>query len=397
MEENQRLEDWLSQVCESPKTRDGYLLGWKHFATFCKGRGKDPFALVDDYRAVKYEGERAREIFLEEWQDLLRAFNTWLKPKFAPLTAKNHLSVVKSFLRYWKIPLDVDLPRHACVLYHNRDLKREELKQILTFASARDRVMWLVMAESGMRTDNAVHTKYWQIKEDFEAKRVPMRIMLPSSTLKDHVGDRWTFIGEDGFRELQSYLERRLPLKDDDFVFASEKAGLVKGEQFSDASLSMKFNNLVQKLKIDKSLGIAGKPKEIRLHGLRKFFFNNMKAAKEYRDFWMGHSLGVDAHYISRDVEEHRRLYAEGYKFLRVLNEAGPETVFALYQQIRERDTEIEAMKKQMIEVLEMKDRLAEVENQLYQDRRLFETELGITGQEEKRVKREIRKGKTQA
>ena len=164
------------------------------------------------------------------------SYPAWLKPRFAPLTVKNHLATLKSYFRFWKIPLDVDLPRHACVVYHNRDLRKEEVRQILTFASPRDRVMFLVMAESGMRVETVVYLRYGQIKEDFEAKRVPLKVSLPSSTLKDHVGDRWAFIGEDGFKELAQYLERRLPLKDDDYVFESEKEGRVVGEQFSPAS-----------------------------------------------------------------------------------------------------------------------------------------------------------------
>jgi integrase len=268
---------------------------------------------------------------------------------------KNHLVAVRSFLGFWKIPLDVDLPKHACVIWHNRDLKKEEIKQILTFASARDRVIWLVMAESGMRADTAVNLKYWQIREDFEAKRVPMKSLLPSSVLKDHVGDRWTFLGEDGFRELSDYLQRRMPLEKDDFVFASEREGKVKGEQFSPASISTKFNRIVQKLGIDKSVSIdpttgklrkgeRPKPKQIRLHGLRKFFRNNMRAEKGYLDFWMGHSLGVDAHYISRDPEEHRQRYLQGYKYLR-LYEASPETLSDVYEQMRLKDREIKDLK----------------------------------------------------
>jgi integrase len=362
MELNQRLEDWLSARAESPKTRDSYLFLWENFAEFCRKRGKDPLKLVDDYRAVKYLGEAQREKFLEEWQDLLRAFYSWLKPKFAPLTVKNHLVVVRSFLGFWKIPLDVDLPKHPCVIWHNRDLRKEELKQILTFASARDRVIWLAMAESGMRSDTAVNLKYSEIREDFEAKRVPMKILLPSSLLKDHVGDRWSFIGEDGFRELSDYLQGRLPLQNNDFVFSSEKKGKVKGEQFSPASLSVKFGRIVLKLGIDKSVSIDAttgklrkgerpKPKQIRLHGLRKFFRNNMRAEKGYLDFWMGHGLGVDAHYISRDPEEHRQRYLQGYKFLR-LYEASPETLSDVYQQIRDKDKQIKELQSR-IEKLE--------------------------------------------
>jgi hypothetical protein len=205
------------------------------------------------------------------------------------------------------------------------------------------------MVESGLRVDNAVHLQYWQIKEDFEAKRVPMKIMLSSSSLKDHVGDRWSFVGEDAFNELQKYLQRRLPLGDDDFIFLSEKQGRVKGEQFSAASLSVKFNRIVQKLGIDKTTGAKGKPKQVRLHGLRKYFRNNMRADSAFVSFWMGHSLGVDAHYISRDPEEHRKRYSEGYAQLR-LYESDPTSIISLYSQIRGKDQEIMELRRRIQE-----------------------------------------------
>ena len=171
--------------------------------------------------------------------------------------------------------------------------------------------------------------------------------MLPSSTLKFHVGDRWTFIGEDGFKELSDYLALRLPLKDDDYVFVSEKPERVKGGQFSPASLSVKFNRLVQKLGIAESRGKAAIPKRIRLHSLRKYFRNNHGADSAFIKFWMGHSLGVDAPYISRDPEEHRKRYAKGYKALRVF-EPNPESLTSLYQQVHEKDREIKEIKEQL-------------------------------------------------
>jgi uncharacterized coiled-coil protein SlyX len=175
------------------------------------------------------------------------------------------------------------------------------------------------------------------------------------------VGDRWTFLGEDGFRELQNYLARRLPLNDNDFVFRSEKEGRVKGEQFSAASLSTKFNRLVQKLGIDKSTGQKGRPKQIRLHGLRKYFFNNLKTDQDYRNFWMGHSLSVDAHYISRDVEEHRKRYTEGYPYLR-LYESDP---LSIVNQLHERDEEIATLRGEVVELRDLVNKQTETMQKL--------------------------------
>jgi hypothetical protein len=348
VETNHWVEDWIAARCESKKTVAGYRALLNAFAGFCRQRGRDFYAIVEEWRALKRLSEDDRESFIEDWGDLVRVFNTLIKQKYAPLTVKNYLATIKSFVRFWRIPIDVELPRRACVIYHNRDLTRDNVKQILTFASPRDRVIWLVMAESGMRGDTAVNLKYWQIKEDFEAKRIPMRILLPSSSLKDHVGDRWTFIGEDGFKELSEYLKRRIPLKDDDYVFASEKKGKVVGDQFSVASLSVKFNRLIQKLHMDSPQG--HKPKGIRMHGLRKYFRNNMKADEALRKFWMGHTLGVDAHYIVRDVEVHRKEYAKGYEYLRIF-EPSFVSIAEITEQLRKKDQEIGKLQSQIAQL----------------------------------------------
>ncbi len=56
-----------------------------------------------------------------------------------------------------------------------------------------------------------------------------------------------------------------------------------------------------------------GKPRNVRLYSLRKFFRKCAgHAGQDYVKFWMGHSLGgVDSAYFSRDPEHHRKIYQE--------------------------------------------------------------------------------------
>ena len=86
----------------------------------------------------------------------------------------------------------------------------------------RNRAAWLMLAESGLRPDTVTNIRWWWIREDFQAERMPMRINIPQQFVKDKVGDRWSFIGEDGFRALKEYLKPRLPFQDDDYVFVRE-------------------------------------------------------------------------------------------------------------------------------------------------------------------------------
>jgi integrase len=312
--------------------------------------------VVEDWRQARMQGVAAEQAFLDKWQDLVRGYTTYLKSRYsvrtrsklAPLTQKLFLTVVKSFFHFYKIPVDVDLPRRACTIYHNQDLSKEQLRLILSKATQRDRAIFFVLAESGLRANSVVSLRYWQISEDFEAGKVPMRILTPASTVKDHVGDRWSFCGEDGAKALREYLKPRLPLKAQDYVFASEKPGLMKGEQFTEASISTKFRRITEHLKMERGSPF-GKPGHYRLHGLRKYFFNNLPSPKEFRDFWMGHAIsGSDEFYITRDPEKHRKVYAEGYEHLRILEAAQP---VGFNEELKKRDQELQELREEIKQV----------------------------------------------
>lgn len=250
--ENHWIEDWLSARAESDKTLIEYTRGIAAFQEFCQTRGKSFSQIVESWRAAHYAGAREEQVFLDQWQDLIRSYATYIKPRYAPLSQKVFLTVPKSFFTFWKIPIDVNLPRHPCVLYHNQDLTKDQLRLILSKASQRDRAIFLLMAESGLRANTVVALKYWQIKQDYEKGMVPLRILTPASEIKDHVGDRWSFIGEDGVKTLREYLEPRMPLKDQDYVFATKKPSRVKGEQFTEASLSTIFRRITEQLRMEK-------------------------------------------------------------------------------------------------------------------------------------------------
>ena len=232
--ENHWIQDWLSCRAESPKTKREYSSAIANFSSFCQARGKNFNSIVDDWRTAHYSGARAEQQYLDQWEDLIRGYSTAIKPKYAPLTQKIFLTVPKSFFSYYKIPIGVDLPRRPCVLYHNQDLTKQQLIMILSKASQRDKAIFLMMAESGLRANTIVDIKYWQIKEDYESGTVPLRILTPSATLKDHVGDRWSFIGEDGVRQLKEYLEPRRPLMDQDYIFSSDDLLILLSELIVD-------------------------------------------------------------------------------------------------------------------------------------------------------------------
>lgn len=366
---NHWIEDWLSARAESPKTRTEYMAKIGYFSLFCEARGKRFSQAVEQWRTAHYSGPREEQMFIDEWQDVIRAYATSLK-SHAPLTQKTLLIIPKSFFTFWKIPVDITLPRRACVLYHNQDFTKQQIRLILSKASQRDRAIFLMIAESGLRPNTVVDLRYWQISEDYERGTCPLRIQTPSSALKDHVGDRWSFIGEDGIRALTEYLKPRLPLKAQDYVFVPERPGRVRGEQFTEASLSTIFRRITQHLKMEKG-SPYGKPGHYRMYGLRKYFRNNMRAEPSYREFWMGHGIGVDAHYISRDPEEHRKRYAREYEQLRILEPATPAQLTEIVDKLKQKDSEIQELKTQNQQTT---DRIGKMEELLKTMKLLYKT-----------------------
>jgi hypothetical protein len=351
-----RIEDWLSHV--EPKTRELYKPCWEKFSAFCMARGKDPLRLVDDYREARYQGEREKDRFLDDWKDIIKGYTTMLEAKvdartYAPCTVKNHLVAVKSFLTWWEIPLRVKLPLHTFTIYHNRDITREDIRLIISRATSRERAIYLMMAESGIRGGTALKLKYEHVREDFEKDIIPMRILTPAEILKGHLPGRFTFIGEDAARALREYLKPRLPLRDHDFVFASERPKTMARaghEQITEASISVKFTRTARKLGLEKGAPM-GKPGPIRLHSLRKYFRNNMRVDWGLREFWMGHT-GLDVnHYLKQSVEEHRKEYAKAYEELRILEPSSHTGLKDIQEKLKQKDTEIQELRAQIQEL----------------------------------------------
>ena len=334
---------WLSLVTETEASRKGHLSGIRKFeAWVCEDYGLDVKGIPSCWREAKYSGVVERERYLDQLKDVLKDYFGYLKGLYAPLTVNRMMAQVTSYLHAFEIPVRLISIRYAHVTYHNRDISKQEIRVILDHSSVRNRAMFLMLYESGMRPDTQVKLRWKHIKEEFLAHKIPMKIELTSDILKCRVSERWTFIGEEGFKALKSYLVTRLPLKEEDHVFVSERP---EGRKLGSNSVSEAFNKLVKKLDLAEPKG--RKPKEIRLYCLRKAF-GKIDVEEAYKEFWKGHT-DTKTHYVSRDPEYHRQLYAEGYENLRLYKpEVDSETIAKLAR-----------------ENLELKARLERVENLL--------------------------------
>ena len=326
METLNPVEVWLNNVAISHSNSEGTYKKYKrNLRSFCNFIGKTPQQILEEY-----EKSSDRD-FKKKYAQLLRAFRSHLFTKqLSPNTIHSGTTAVKSFFKYNDLPLGHVPMAQQRVLYHNRDITKEEIKLILDASRPREKAFYIIMAQSGLRPHTISHLKDKHIKEDFEKKIIPCKIDVPQEIAKGQYHSYFTFIGEEGVKYLRAYLNTRPNLKDDDYLFPMQGST----ERVNPKSITGLFTRTVLKLQqnglIDVKQEVKGKPRDIRLYNLRKFFRKYAhQAGFEFVQFWMGHKVkaGVDDHYRPRDVEFHRKLYKEkAMPFLRIETHTPTET-----------------------------------------------------------------------
>jgi len=339
---------WLKKAAHSPRTARTYLY---YFDKFLELTGLDPEAVVSEWQKVRYDYAE-RERFLDKHSDLIERFYVKELSGLTPKSKQTNLAAILSFYRHNKIPVEVDIKERIYIVNHNRAILKTEIQRILDHATLRDKSFFLIMLESGLRPQTIVMLRYRNIKEDFEADRIPMMIKLDSEMLKDFVSARFTFIGELGFNTLKEYLAPRLPMKDDDVIFLGVHTKQQKEACLSPNLFSLQFAKIVQKLNLSQKK--EGKfRRELNLYTLRKYFRNNLKTSDPaYVQYWMGHTLSIDRHYFDawmedpNIVEKHRAEYRTAYK-LYGLQQNFLQTA-QVNEDLKKKDLEIAALKESM-------------------------------------------------
>jgi len=181
-----------------------------------------------------------------------------------------------------------------------------------------------VMAQSGLRPKTVANLKIKDVEGVLDADtQVPAIVKVRQENTKGKFQGYFSFIGYEAAQALKDYLKTRTAeLTPESYVFT--KFGH-EDKPVSAGVLSHIFGNIVLKLREKGVLNFETKTKkiegsersrvsisELRLYGLRKWFRKHAGfAGVDFVNFWMGHSLGVDEHYFTRDPEHHRKIYKE--------------------------------------------------------------------------------------
>lgn len=377
MKQHDPVEVWLNVVSitrsNSNRTREEYK---SNFHLFCDFIGKTPDQILKEYR-----NSTDREFREQYTRHILEFISNQSEKELAPYTIRARVGAIKSFFKYNNMLLGyVPTPRSRAA-FHNRDITREEVKLVLDASRPREKAFFTVMAQSGLRPSTLCNLKYEHIREDLLHHHIPCKIEVPQEIAKGKYRSYFTFIGEEAVHYLQSYLNTRRNIADEDYLFSKEGTD----EKTSPKSLSNFFARTVQKLK-NKGLMVVKqkqkkKPRDIRLYNLRKFFRKYAhQAGFELVQFWMGHivNAGQDEHYRPTDVEFHRKLYADkAMPFLRLESPTPSDTNKIITTLKEQHQKEMETIEnKYKNENEDLKNRLTKIENMIFPKENEYEGPL---------------------
>jgi integrase len=212
---------------------------------------------------------------------------------WATNTINSSVVAIRSFFKYNDLPLGFVPLARARVVYRNRDITREELQKILAVANPREKAFFCMMVQAGLRPDTLCKLRLRDIEPDFSHKVVPCKIDVPENIAKGQYRSYFTFMGQESVDFLRAYFEVDRPgIQPDDLLFTAHGSN----KNASAKSLSVIFTTTVRQLQASNALNYKrapkGKPSEIRLYNLRKYFRKNAhQAGFELVQFWMGPCL----------------------------------------------------------------------------------------------------------
>lgn len=341
---------WLTLVSyshsQSKSTEEQYKRVWGRFS---RSVGMTAKQVLADYENL---GET---IARKKHAQIIRAWIGQLdKERLTNTSIKVMVGAIKSFYKYNDLPLGLVPQAMGGIVYHNRDITKEEIVQVMSISKIREKAFFAVMAQSGLRPHTMKQLKLKNL-ESFDS--LPCKIEVPQEITKGKFGSHVTFIDSDAIKYLKQYLATRTDLTPNSLLFCSHTDST---KMVNVKDVSRAFRMAARKLEESGALNFEireGKPSELRLYILRKFFrkYANQMGF-EHVNYMMGHTTtGSDSSYTPKDPEWYRNLYKDkAMPFLR-LESATPtetdKTIAELKRQLEERDKQVETMRDTLTKI----------------------------------------------
>jgi integrase len=348
MNQSNIIETWLSQVAYSHSQSKSTEHSYRNImAEYCKFQNTTPEKILAEYETIE------EKIFKHKHTQQLQNYMTSLfNRKLAILTIKSRTAAIMSFYKYNQLSLGFIPKARKIITYHNRDIEAKEIAQIIAHSQLREKAFYSIMAQSGLRPYTLSKLKIKNI-EPLNSEKKAHQITIPSELAKGQFGSYVTFIGGEATKYLKEYLTTRTNLTPESLLFCAHNN---PNSEINTKNMSRAFQKQATKLKKTGNLNyetkVKGKPAEIRLYNLRKFFKRKCKdMGDEDTNYLMGHTTNdSNGNYRPQSPEYYRKRYEDKALPFLVLEEPSPsdtkELTEALKTQMETQHIEqMEAMK----------------------------------------------------
>ena len=160
------VEAWLNEVVKEESTKGYYRRELEKFLEYCNCSAED---IIEQWELADALVEKKLK---KKWNRKLRKYKAILSanPNLVEGTVTTYLCPILSFFNWVDIPVKVKVVG-GIVTYHNKDILRQEIDQIIANAPRiRDKAFYSMMAQTGLRPVVLSRLQYIDIKGDWEAK-----------------------------------------------------------------------------------------------------------------------------------------------------------------------------------------------------------------------------------
>jgi site-specific recombinase XerD len=351
-----------------------------HMQRYANWLGYTPDAIIQDIKTIGNIPDLQR---VQNHTGFLNDYLAELQDEgISPGPVNNYIKSVKTFYRVNGIKIELSEPLSRRVKYKDRAPTPEEMTKLLDIGTLRERVIISMTGLGGFREGTLSKLKYRHVKEDLEARRIPLHIHVEAEITKGKYGDYDTFLGPEAVTFLELYLDARrkgtryIPpetITDESPLLRDERVAKVKGIKGS------AIRDIVHKLY--KAAGLLkktlGRLYDLREHSIRKFFKTQMISLgvqSDYVDYMMGHK-----------VDTYNDIQSKGIEFLRNIYRAAGLTIRAKMK-VSKLDALKEIIRAWGMNPEEVLTRNALVEGNITKQGDVTDYQLAVLGQELKRL-----------
>ena len=312
----------------------------RYFSEFCQAKFQE-----SDEEIISELMKQSQEERITNGIDLLQFFINHLTKTVRPITIKNYVPQVNGYFNYRGIklsPLDMKAIRYPQEIREEKyPLSKEEIKLILDNSSYKRKMLYLVLASSGMRIGETVQLR----KKDFDASGKRIVINIPARITKGKRSRR-TLVS----LEAKPYLMKRLnEIEDNNLVFGTNKK---ENPILSEVTEEATFLKIIDRIFPNLERYESGRRK-ISLHSFRAFFIT--QAVRTVSDSF-AHTLAGQEGYLKVYKRYDKEALLEDYLKLEpalfIINDYGLS--------VQSKDNEIEEMKTEMKNMKKMLSSLFE-------------------------------------